>query len=127
MTLEQILLIAGFVVTIITQTVVTVRWVIGSLRIIETEARQERAKIRQDLTLEDAALHKRISDLREEFSNFKLEVAKHYASENRLTETENRLTNSIDKLVNRFDSFSVSFQESLNELLAALGKHRQSD
>ena len=54
-------------------------------------------------------LHGRISKLKEELSLFRENVAKHYASDDRLQQTENKLTGAIEKLINRFDAFATDF------------------
>ena len=88
----------GILMTFVGFIFIGYRWMLGCLRASEavTQAKFEE-------------VHARTSRMKEDLTQFRIEVAKYYASEDRLTMTENKLTAAIDKLVSRFDRFATDF------------------
>lgn len=74
------------------------RWLIGTLRANEAEAKTQHVLLQTQVDL-----------VRSQLNEFKLEVAKHYASDDRLQQMEAKFTTAIDKLINRFDTFATDF------------------
>jgi len=92
------------------------KWVSGSIKIVETEGRVERQKLADEL-------HHRISKHADDLvrmerrqAEFEIEVAKHYASDDRLKEMEGKFTVAIDKLINRFDAFATDFHKIVGQM-----------
>lgn len=101
----------GVVITLLTACFVLWRWIAGTIRATESEARAEREKLRAQFAQQINELHDRISKLREAHAQFELDVAKHYASDDRLQQMEAKFTQAIEKLINRFDAFATDFHQ----------------
>lgn len=81
------------------------RWVVGTLRAVEAENKTTSVLLDAKLEL-----------LRAKQAEFELEVAKHYASDDRLREMEAKFTASFDKLINRFDAFATDFNRIVGRM-----------
>lgn len=81
------------------------RWFVGTLRAIEAEAKNQ------------AMVHQaQVQLIAAQLNEFKLEVAKHYASDDRLQQMESKFTSSIEKLINRFDAFATDFNRIVGRI-----------
>lgn len=105
----------GVVVTLVVGAFVLSRWVNGSLRIVEAEARTAREKMRREIAEDMAKLSDELMKLERAHAAFELEVAKHYASDDRMQQMEAKFTQAIDKLINRFDAFATDFHRVVGE------------
>jgi hypothetical protein len=85
------------------------RWVLGTLRASDAET-----------STRLALLQAQIDMVRAQLGEFKLDVATHYASDDRLQQMEAKFTASIEKLINRFDAFATDFHR-------VVGRMEQSD
>lgn len=94
------------------------RWMIGTMRAAEAEARAAREAQAKEFEAKIAELHGRVSRLREEHNAFQLEVASRYASDDRLRQTEDKLTAAIGTLVSRFDAFAADFHRYVGSAAA---------
>lgn len=81
------------------------RWVLGTLRASDAETNTRLVVVQTQIDLTRAQLNE-----------FKLEVAKHYASDDRLREMEAKFTASFDKLINRFDAFATDFNRIVGRM-----------
>ena len=99
----------GVLFVILAAAFVLWRWIAGSLRLVESDARAGRDAVR-------TMLEERILKLEQKEADFELEVAKHYASDDRLQNMEEKFTASIEKLINRFDAFATDFHRIVGRL-----------
>lgn len=81
------------------------RWVAGTLRAVEAETKTQLVVLQTQINL-----------TRSQLQEFKLEVATHYASDDRLQQMEAKFTASIDKLINRFDAFATDFNQMVGRM-----------
>jgi len=89
---------------------------------------RDRAQARQQRAAEDK-LHERISrvkeelaqelkGLRAEFTDYKLQVAREYASVDHLKEVENRLVDAIEKLTGKMDAMPGRMAAEIRQLIS---------
>lgn len=88
----------GLTVAVIVAIVAFQRWIVST---------RDRDKIRTDQKLGE--MYERLNRLRDEFTQFQITVARHYASDDRLRETTTELKTAINSLVDRFDAFASDF------------------
>lgn len=81
------------------------RWVAGTLRAVEAETNTRLVVLQTQIDLTRAQL-----------SEFKLDVAKYYASDDRLQRMETKFTDAIEKLINRFDAFATDFNRIVGRM-----------
>lgn len=103
--LNVLIAAGGFVVAVLGFAFAFWRWVVGTLRASDAEMNTR------------LVVHQAQMDLvRSQLNEFKLEVAKHYASDDRLQQMEAKFTASIEKLINRFDAFATDFNRIVGRI-----------
>lgn len=81
------------------------RWVLGTIRAVEAETKTQLVILQTQIDLTRAQL-----------GEFKLDVATHYASDDRLQQMEAKFTAAIEKLINRFDAFATDFHRVVGRM-----------
>lgn len=114
--LNVVIGIASFIVAVIGTAFGMWRWMATALRANQIEFLAEISKVYTLIDTRSNEMDGKIGRVRDQHNAFELEVAKYYASDDRLHELEVKFTASIDKLINRFDAFATEFHKILGRM-----------
>jgi methyl-accepting chemotaxis protein len=116
MTLGDINTLAALILAVVGSAFALWRWMVGTLRAVEAENRAEISKMYTLVETRTSELHGRINVVKDRVASFELDVAKYYASDDRLQQMEAKFTLAIEKMINRFDAFATDFNKVVGRM-----------
>jgi hypothetical protein len=114
--IQIVIALVGLAFTMLAGAFVFWRWTAGTIRAVELAADLKVEKLEAMVEARLGEIHARITAVKDKQAAFELEVAKYYASDDRLHEIEIKFTSAIEKLINRFDAFATDFHKAMGRL-----------